>query len=1259
MNELNKRSLRLLVDLQACQTQGSARRGVGRYSQALVDNILMNRDERDVFCLTSNALPCEASLNLVSEARVLRFPDLPDWGSDRGYRGGERDYLDALAYSAFIAPVKADLVHVSHVFEGFGERVALPSPTLRSSGQLFSATLYDLIPLLFQEHYFQNDDFRKWYLSRLDWLRKADLLLAISESSRQDAINLLGIEPWRIVTIHGGISPHFQPGNNLIEERKKLTKHYGLRERFVLYTGGDDHRKNINGAIAGYAEIPPELRKNCQLVIVCSMEEQRKQMYLDVAQSCGLGVEDIQITGFVPEEDLVSFYRTCDVFMFPSLYEGLGLPVLEAMACGAPVIGGNNSSVREIIARDDALFEAKSAKSIGEALAKVLHNKDFSNDLRLYGLKRAQDFSWQRSAKLATAAFDEALQRSREAGVTSAIHGWVPRRRIAMLTPLPPCRSGIADYNAKFLPYLARHFDIDLYVDNYIVSDEFLTVSFRIFDVKDFEAVAKSYDAILYEFGNSEFHEHMLPLLGKFPGIVGLHDAYLSGLMMYLEYYKGEQGRYTKEMLDAHGPLANRYFAPVQNCTDPVGKTIIELPCTKRILDQAIGVISHSPFNLDIARKFYSEGWQAPYRIISQMVTDPGNWSKAERDEARSQLGYSNDDFIIATFGHVAWTKWGDRLLEAFLSSSLQRNSRVYLVYVGELAQDEFGRQLNESIVKCKLGKRIQITGFLNEKDYERYLRVADVAVQLRTNSRGGTPKGVLDCLAFGVPVIVNNDASYTDYPDDVVVKIDADPSPKIIASQLDKMLNDKNLRISFSKAGKQYVRENHDPTHCAAEYAAAIHEFIEREQVIQPHNIISKFAPHLAGCIEQVKTSNIALDWLTQIHTPNFAKRRLIIDVSYIAKTDNQTGIPRVVKQIVQAFYCSARAGFEPLAVELVDGELRVASTWLLNQKLLFEQSEAIQNQFVPIRFQAGDVMLMLDSSWARYREFYPVFSKARASRVPIYTVVYDLLPIMLPSGNIVEGGKEWFQGWINDAVSASDGLICISRAVANDVIAYLDDLSELTISPKIAYWHLGSDFSTEHQGGDPSSNVANLASCPYLLMVGTIEPRKSHALALAAFERLWEQGHELRLCIVGKEGWMVGELMDRLRSHPLLGKKLFLIEGPSDIDMASLYKMAAGLLFLSKAEGFGLPLVEAANHGIPIVCSDIPVFHEIAGDFATYVALQNAVSVATDLDKWWEKRNSGKLPNTRDMPRLSWEQSAEALLDVVFNNNWIKDKQ
>jgi hypothetical protein len=246
------------------------------------------------------------------------------------------------------------------------------------------------------------------------------------------------------------------------------------------------------------------------------------------------------------------------------------------MACGAPVIGGNNSSIKELIARHDALFDSNSSQSISEKIVKALNDKDYADDLREYGLRRAKDFSWQSTARQALEALDDAARRSRESGVQYAIQGWLPRKRLAMFTPLPPCRSGIADYNAQFLPYLARYFDIDLYVDNYKVTDETLTSSFRIFNAKDFEPLASKYDAILYEFGNSEFHAHMLPLLERYPGVVGLHDAYLSGLFSYVENLNYGIS-YVQEMLAAHGTAARHYFAPVQKHPCPAEETIVRL----------------------------------------------------------------------------------------------------------------------------------------------------------------------------------------------------------------------------------------------------------------------------------------------------------------------------------------------------------------------------------------------------------------------------------------------------------------------------------------------------------------------------------------------------------------------------------------------------------------------------------------------------------------------------------------------------------
>lgn len=1252
-DELQRRSLRMLVDMQACQTLSSGRRGVGRFSREFLLNLTRVAQQHEIFAYFGDQASGNVKLDGLMESRVIRFPPLPAWNTNRDFLGGEQDTLDALSLSAYLAPLNADIIHVSHVFEGYGERIALPSFQQRAAGQIISATLYDLIPLLFQDHYFQDENYKKWYLSRVAWLQQADMLLAISESSRQDAIDLLGIEPWRIVTVHGGISPHFTPPSDRQEVRRKIASEYNLRERVILYAGGDDHRKNIRGAIKGYATIPPELRNNCQLVIVCAMTEDRKQMYMNDAQAFGLLSDEVKITGFVPEKDLAALYGTCDLFVFPSLYEGLGLPVLEAMACGAPVIGGSNSSIKEIIARSDALFDAESPESIGGAIAKAIGDPDYTAELREYGMQRSKEFTWQHTAEKAIEAFNEASRRSREFGVQSATQGWLPKKRLAMFTPLPPCRSGIADYNAQFLPYLARHFEIDLYVDNYKVVNEQLTSTFRIFSAKDFGHLAAKYDAILYEFGNSEFHAYMLPLLEQYPGIVGLHDAYLSGFFSYMESLNTGIS-YTHEMLTAHGTRAKRYFAPVQKHPNPAEETMVRFPCTKRILDHAIGVISHSPFNLKVAQDYFPEGWQAPYRIIPQMIPLQQPWSVDQRSAARTQLGFQADDFIITTFGHIVWTKKGDQILKAILESSLLTDKQVHFVFAGELLRDNFGRSLMETIKASGLKDKVTITGFLSEQDYERYLQITDLAIQLRSNSRGGTPKSVLDCLAHGVPVIVNNDASFTDYPDDVVIKVSAEPLIQEISQTLELFRSDYYRRKAFIDHGLDYVKKHHDPAACAAGYAGAIHEFIDRHNRMKVERQISLLAPHLAGCQSPDEAVNAAVNWLNAIPDFSFKKRRLFIDVSHIAQTDLKTGIQRVVREIVRELYCSEKmVDIEPVAVELIAGSLHIAVNWLLAQGLVLPVEAEYMKKQSPIDFRPGDILLMLDSSWWRYREFYPTFEQARASHVPVYTVIYDLLPITLPSGNIVDGGKEWFGGWVRDAAQSSDGIICISETVATEVKDYTDSIGTITNRPQFGYWHLGADFNDEIIPGMPSQSAMEISTRSYLLMVGTIEPRKNHALALSVMESLWAQGYDLDLCIAGKEGWMVEELMKCLRNHPLLGKRLFLFENPSDVDLRKLYENAAGLLFLSKGEGFGLPLIEAAHYGTPIVCSDIPVFREISGNYATYVNISNEEELKKDLLAWWSKKQARQLPDTRLMPRLTWEQSAHMLWQVIETLN------
>lgn len=144
----------------------------------------------------------------------------------------------------------------------------------------------------------------------------------------------------------------------------------GLRPGFLLFTGGIEFRKNMEGALAGYATVPPEVRRAHPLVITCRMDAAQEDRLRSVARAHGLAADTL-FTNFVPDDVLRALYRSTELFVFPSLYEGFGLPVAEAMACGAPAIVADRSSLREIVTRPEARFDPDRPAAIGGAIARA------------------------------------------------------------------------------------------------------------------------------------------------------------------------------------------------------------------------------------------------------------------------------------------------------------------------------------------------------------------------------------------------------------------------------------------------------------------------------------------------------------------------------------------------------------------------------------------------------------------------------------------------------------------------------------------------------------------------------------------------------------------------------------------------------------------------------------------------------------------------------------------------------------------------
>ena len=301
-------------------------------------------------------------------------------------------------------------------------------------------------------------------------------------------------------------------------------------------------------------------------------------------------------------------------------------------------------------------------------------------------------------------------------------------------------------------------------------------------------------------------------------------------------------------------------------------------------------------------------------------------------------------------------------------------------------------------------------------------------------------------------------------------------------------------------------------------------------------------------------------------------------------------------------------------------------------------------------IAFEPGDVVVLLDATWGT--DLSRELRRARAAGARVWTVVQDLIPINHPDV-APEGLPLLLDAWLRRTIPLSDGLLAISRTVADDLRAYVRErFADGTGLPHIDSFYLGAGFdgAPERAGGlaRVSEAFRRTAGGTYLV-VGTIEPRKDCGRILAAFERLWTEGSDVALMLFGRAGWRSYDLIDRMRSHPELGRRLFWFEDGSDAELDFAYRHAAALIFASRCEGFGLPLVEAMQHGLPVLASDIPVFREIGGDYPDFFRPGDERAIYDAVRRFADKPMADSHARRMPKPWPSWSDSARMLLGKV----------
>lgn len=454
--------MKLLLDLQGAQSQ-SKNRGIGRYTLALTQAFFNKAETGFDTQLLLNARFGDAADALIAALGAHANPDhrfvleVPE--GIRAQPGGN-DWLRRAAARTMrhaIEGLDVDIVWYSSLLEGYNDDAVLPDAP--PSGVASVATLYDLIPLHDPGAYLGHPRVRQWYDKSINMLRSCDLLFAISEWVRQDAIHRLGLPPEHVVNIGAAVAPCFAPPSLDSAASTTLRLKYGIARPFVLYNGGFDPRKNVPALIKAFAALPASLRAGHQLVIVGRAGPEEMAQLQAAGQKAGLSAEEIIYCGYAPDDDLIRLYGECELFVFPSLLEGFGLPPLEAMACGAPVIASHAASLPEVVGRRDALFDPRRVEEITARMVAVLGNPAYAQELRQYGRQRATEFNWDAVADRALNALHGLIKRSESHDVATST--LASRKIVCVPTPGTTIPSWVENLKASVLHDISRMHNMD------------------------------------------------------------------------------------------------------------------------------------------------------------------------------------------------------------------------------------------------------------------------------------------------------------------------------------------------------------------------------------------------------------------------------------------------------------------------------------------------------------------------------------------------------------------------------------------------------------------------------------------------------------------------------------------------------------------------------------------------------------------------------------------------------------------------------
>lgn len=773
----------VVFDLLGVQNRDHGERGIARYVANLA--LAVESDHPNIVdrYLIHPDLPIPESLNpILSSRKAIRADDYED---------------------AALSPSAGGVFICGSLFELEQPLDAVLPAWARTPQWRRVAVLYDLIPLRFPDHYLADNRLRMRYQARVEALKVFDHLLAISDASAADASELVGLNSDQLSSIGAGADPQFRhPSTSPETVARRLVSRGtfpGLRSGYILFPTGFDFRKNIDAFVRAYAALSPELRSDHQLVMMCGLNEPQMLYMTDLLAEVGLRRDEVLLTGRVSDAELVDLNQGAHLVVFPSLYEGFGLPVLEARKCGAAVICGDNSSLREIQTDPTARFDAGNVSEMTRAMSRALTVHGEIDRLRN---QPAPSYSWA----------DCAASTADVIGRLAATAKSAPLPSLAIISPMPPQQSGIATYTARLVEHLQHFADITIFVETEAHEEQVpgAPAGVAIAPLSQLSATIEgggSFDRLLYMIGNSRFHVGAAEALRKHPGVVLFHDVRLSSL--YNESVRLGRNGISSAGAELARMYPQRYQPWLEQSTTikPKDASRFGVLMTRDIAKSATKVLAHSPFAATLLKLDSGVDAEVCYPMPAPLI---------ERPES------ADGPLLISSFGVVDPAKKPEAMIAAIADVQLAHPS-VRLRLVGPI-DPAYRSELESLIKRLQLSDRIEITGHLDSVEFARAQRATAIAVQLRAHTNGESSAAVAELLAAGIPTVVSNLGSMADLPEAVVVKIDNEEAASQLTRVLLDMARDTGLRNRLSVNAQIWARQNSFDM-AAAKLATALFE--------------------------------------------------------------------------------------------------------------------------------------------------------------------------------------------------------------------------------------------------------------------------------------------------------------------------------------------------------------------------------------------------------------------------------------------------